>query len=202
MYFNNYQNNDISTVMIDDPSSFGFETGGDSFLGIGKRNKIKKAEKKVRKAEKQLSKGHVKAAERKLKKGEKILSQVEKVQTGLSGDAARLKTINDTLRVKDTVNPLQTESPDTAPGQIGTAAGNTTMASDTAAQQSLGGGVGGIDTNDTGDMAVDAEGNIKDTQLPGVTVTSKKKTNMLLIAIGILAVALIVYFVIIKKRKP
>jgi hypothetical protein len=200
--------------MDDEQDSFGNPENAqdfyDNFLGIGKRNKEKKAEKKIKKAEKQLEKGHIKAAERKLAKGTKLLNQVQKAQGGILAGANKIADINQTKDVINATLTAATESPNTAPGQIGSESGATTMPSNVAQQQTIGGSAGDISSTGSG-------GAIEDTDIPdgttttglstpdnpvelgGVTV-SAGKTNWILIGV-IIVVAIAVVIFIAKSHK-
>ncbi len=114
----------------------------DSFLGIGKRDKLKKAERKEAKAEKQLAKGHIKAAERKGEKAEKLFTEYKAAQDKLIANQETKQAIGADKEVLNTLNTKQTESPTTTAGQIGEVAGATTAQ---ATQNSGGAGGGGGD---------------------------------------------------------
>lgn len=196
-------------ILNDDTDSFGNPDVGvyveDEFLGIGKRNKQKKAEKKIKKAEKQLSKGHIKAAERKLKKGTAILNKIQGAQGRTLDAAQKIGDINATKQVIDSTLTKSTESMNTAPGQIGSESGPVTMSSDAANRQTLGGGGGDISDSDTTSTEVGDTGSTLSTtpdkakELGGVTVTAHK--NWILIAIIIVVVIIGVIYFVKKSNK-
>lgn len=213
MFRNNYADSETTYNCIDeDNEDFGFVTMDEpsNFLGIGKRDKQKKAAKKVEKAAKQLAKGHIKAAERKLQKGEKLLSIIQRDQTGLINARNKIQDINQTTAVINATNPMQTESGNTAPGQIGTEAGATVTPSALAAQQSSSGGGGGTGAGDVGDSTgqlQDSGETVSDSpgandvkELPGVTVKSSHN-NIIFIIIAAAIVFAVIYFLpkLLKK---
>lgn len=217
MYRNQVGDSEVSCHCIDDnEDSFGnYEDSQqvyNSFLGIGKRNKEKKAEKKITKAAKQLAKGHVKAAERKLAKGTKLLNKIQGDQIQVLTAANQIADVNATKDVINATLTKATESQNTAPGQIGTEAGATTMASNVAQAQTLGGSAGGVSSSGGG-------GSIEDTDIPtgdtgnglstadnpvtlgGVTVSAGKKNWVLIGIVVVVAIAIVILIAKSHKKK-
>lgn len=209
MYNQNYVDNESVNNLMDE-GSFGFNDidefcNNDSFLGIGKRNKQKKAERKIAKSAKQLERGHVKAAKRKLDKGRRILSNIQKQQSGIMSAQQQQKDINATNAVINASNVAQTESLLTAPTQLGSESGATTMSSGQAALQSMGGGAGDMGGDYSQDISsTEIDNNPLSTTeenaitLKGVTVGNKPKW-ILYVVIGLVLLG-VIYF-IVKKSK-
>ncbi len=191
---------------FDSFSGYDTEELRENFLGIGKRNLEKKANKKLDKAEKQLSKGHIAAAKRKTEKAEKILEPLRNAQEKVLTLRDVKANIDANKIALDTTNPNVTESMQTQPGQIGANAGSM------SAVGSSGGSTGGYsfspdDSNPatsisetsspnsdepTGDLATEKE-------LPGVTVTSGKNNTIIFIIVGAVVLYLAYKFLLKKK---
>jgi hypothetical protein len=171
------------------------ENGFDSLFG---RNKQKVAEKKIRKSEKKLSKGKVRQSERKLKKADRIMNRINSQKSKLSDSSKRVSGINEQSPVMDTMNVNQTESMATDAGQIGAMSSPTTSYSNRSISESS----GGIPNDeDLSPFAVDEKGDIKNKQLPDVTVFAKKKKSNLFIIIGLAMIIILSLFLFYKQKK-
>jgi len=179
----------------------------DEFLGIGKRDKLKKAEKKQAKAVKQLEKGHIKAAERKGKKAEKLFTEYKTAQDKLIANQESKQAIGANKDVLNATDTRQTENPTSTAGQIGDVAGAMSSTAPT------GGGSGGgelpyypdaanpIPEEASGLNPGETSTVDNPTELEGVTVVGHpKKDNTIIFIIGGIVVLFLLYKFVFKGK--
>jgi hypothetical protein len=163
------------------------------FLGIGSRNKEKKAAKKVAKAEKQLEKGHVRKAEKKLKKATKLQGQVlnaqERLRSAVQAETSIMTGKDAIEQAKQSATTPQTGANPTAYDPV-----NSMPQS---AMSSGGGGGGSLNEDSYPDSQTGSDeptgALAEEKTLGGVTVTAHKKNNAVLIGAGILVLLLIIF---------